>query len=528
MKSPVATVALCVATVATSEASGTRNYLQAANSRPTEPWSFRGGGATEDVAKMNGRKKKGSKRMNSQQKSRSNERGKVKPAPNNVQGHASEDHFAKEDRDSKPVEKCNEAHSKNSSSEPSSNPEEKPLEISSPSIVEEVLSASDNFYAILGLESPSQGMHIDTSQIQKAYRRRAVQTHPDKTGGDRRAFDKVAEAYDALSDLTNRKVYDRWGKRGLDAHRQSEGMTTEDMFRGFFQGRGFPQQQPKRNPTVRYRLDLTLEELYHGTERVLEVSDPSNAEMNPFSVHREAPATKKLTLNIDRGTEQGQRIVISGAMDFDSDEAPGDLVFLVNQIPHQTFTRKGYDLAIYVSICWKEALCGVKRSIRHLNGNVIRFRSTSNSDKVIVSGDVQVLKGMGMPKNSQGTEYGDLYIQYKVASIEPSKTGITSLSLEEKQELGRLLDKLTGTTEEEVATTVDESWAELSHASVEDFGVTSGMRQHGNDDYEDSNEDVNSSQNMFFSSVFGYDMEHRRRRRSNDQQSSENVQCRQM
>ena len=53
-----------------------------------------------------------------------------------------------------------------------------------------------------------------SAAIQKAYRRRCVLTHPDKTGGDRRAFDKVAEAYDVLSDENKRHIYDRLGKRG--------------------------------------------------------------------------------------------------------------------------------------------------------------------------------------------------------------------------------------------------------------------------------------------------------------------------
>ena len=50
----------------------------------------------------------------------------------------------------------------------------------------------------------------------KAFRRRAVQTHPDKMpNGDRRVFDKVSEAYDVLSDESKRNLYDRFGERGV-------------------------------------------------------------------------------------------------------------------------------------------------------------------------------------------------------------------------------------------------------------------------------------------------------------------------
>jgi len=64
-------------------------------------------------------------------------------------------------------------------------------------------SGAKNYYRILGI-SPE----ADQKAIKKAFRRKARQTHPDKKGGDERAFRLVKEAYETLSDPHRRDVYD--------------------------------------------------------------------------------------------------------------------------------------------------------------------------------------------------------------------------------------------------------------------------------------------------------------------------------
>ena len=111
---------------------------------------------------------------------------------------------------------------KSTSSKPSkSTPKPKKNTKSSSRIVNDIMKETD-YFKILGLDRediPRQGGKstvVVDAMIQKAYRKRALQTHPDKTGGDRQAFDKVAEAYDVLQDENKRTIYTKYGKRGLE------------------------------------------------------------------------------------------------------------------------------------------------------------------------------------------------------------------------------------------------------------------------------------------------------------------------
>lgn len=357
-----------------------------------------------------------------------------------------------------------------------------------PPIIDEILKEKD-YYRILGTtKQEAQSNSHPNNVIQKAYRRRAVQCHPDKTGGDRRAFDSVAEAYAVLSDDSKRQLYDRFGKEGLDPSRaggaanrsqQSAGFGhggAEDLFRAFFGGSGRSshyQQPPRRNRTVRYQLEVTLEDLYQGIERTVLVAPPDGGSSS-------SSASKRVHVNVPRGAVSGQSIVLSGEMDFDEDDTPGDLVFWLKERSHATFTRKGHDLAVAFQISLQEAICGVKRTIRHLDGSELHIGSarhvTHHGPILIQTGDVQVLKGKGMPKDGQGAEYGDLYVQYQVEmpTGTPHENNLTN---EEREELGRLLDKLQGKKHTKSSDKPDPDVQFLQKASLRDFGRASGQPQ---------------------------------------------------
>ncbi|CAJ1987546.1 J4 / DnaJ domain-containing protein / JDP4 [Leishmania donovani] len=131
-------------------------------------------------------------------------------------------------------------------------------------------------------------------QIRSAYRRKALQYHPDKNSGDPAAaekFKKVAEAYEILSDAERRKQYDTFGRNGLGSAAGGSGgvpgggfgssfgagidpMDIFSSFFGFASGGGpgaSRQQRPAKPSFILVELQCSLEELYCGTVKVLQV-----------------------------------------------------------------------------------------------------------------------------------------------------------------------------------------------------------------------------------------------------------------
>ncbi len=135
--------------------------------------------------------------------------------------------------------------------------------------------AERDYYAILGVSRDA-----DKEEVKKAYRRLAIQYHPDKNPDDPSAEEKfkaVAEAYDVLSDPDKRQVYDRFGEAGLkgrgydfsaeDIFSQFMGMFGggfEDLFGGLG-GHGRRRSGKGRDQQV--EVVLTLDEAATGVER---------------------------------------------------------------------------------------------------------------------------------------------------------------------------------------------------------------------------------------------------------------------
>lgn len=414
-------------------------------------------------------------------------------------------------------------------------------------IVQEILDCQDDYYKVLGLDSTSRQAKakITEKQIQKAYRKRAVQTHPDKTGGDRRAFDIVAKAYEVLTDDQQRAVYDRFGKAGLDPN-GGAGMrgfgggpgaasSFQDMFQNMFQQQ--QRQQNSMNRTVRYQIEVSLEDLYKGVTQEILVSPPSRRR---FHTHHPI-SPKRVEVEVPRGALPGQSILISGAMDWDAGETPGDLILVVSPKPHPVFTRKSYDLAMELTITLEEALCGiVARPIRHLDGTEILLESASllppnqaketGNDKAhdsertpipIQTGDVQVLKGKGFPKSPRGDEYGDLYIQFNVEMPGTGRRGsktstsvLQRLTPKERDQLSALLAKLQGHKQRRQQLNrkkeqLSKGIHSLEAAAASDFGRASGTAkiepdaEHSHYFDDEASGPFGNGSSTFFSQSFG-------------------------
>jgi DnaJ-related protein SCJ1 len=128
-----------------------------------------------------------------------------------------------------------------------------------------VLAAPEDLYKILGLDKS-----CDERDLKRAYRTLSKKYHPDKATGDEKKFLEVAEAYEALSDPTTRKVYDQYGHDGLAQHKngggRNQGHDPFDLFSRFFGGGGhFGQNAGVRHgPDMGVRLNVPLASFYTG------------------------------------------------------------------------------------------------------------------------------------------------------------------------------------------------------------------------------------------------------------------------
>lgn len=131
------------------------------------------------------------------------------------------------------------------------------------------------------------GKSASPEEIKKAYRKKALQYHPDKNPGNKEAeekFKEAAEAYEVLSDEQKRARYDRFGHAGVGGSASGfsgGGMSMDDIFSQFgdifgsFGGfGGFGRQtsrQQARGSDLRIRVKLTLEEVYTGVTKKVKI-----------------------------------------------------------------------------------------------------------------------------------------------------------------------------------------------------------------------------------------------------------------
>lgn len=140
-----------------------------------------------------------------------------------------------------------------------------------------------DYYEVLGVSK-----NASQDEIKKAYRRLAMQYHPDrnKSPGAEEKFKEISEAYGVLSDDEKRRQYDMFGHAGIDGR-----YTREDIFRGinfedifgdlgfdfmnlgnifqsfFGGGSARARRGPSRGPDLRFDMEITLEEAAKGTEK---------------------------------------------------------------------------------------------------------------------------------------------------------------------------------------------------------------------------------------------------------------------
>lgn len=149
-----------------------------------------------------------------------------------------------------------------------------------------------DYYEVLGVSKTAA-----PEEIKKAYRKVAIQYHPDKNPGNKEAeekFKEAAEAYEVLSDADKRAQYDRFGhsKPGQGGFGGGHHMNMEDIFSqfgdifggdggpfdSFFGGGGGGRSRQRKGSNLRIKLKLSLEEIANGTEKKIKVTRLVKAE----------------------------------------------------------------------------------------------------------------------------------------------------------------------------------------------------------------------------------------------------------
>ena len=174
--------------------------------------------------------------------------------------------------------------------------------------------ATRDYYEILGVERT-----IDAAGLKSAYRKLAMQHHPDRNGGSEESlavFKEISEAYTVLSDDQKRAAYDRFGHAGVnggagqgfggggqgfadvnDIFSQVFGDAFGDVFGG--RGGGRASGGPRRGSDLRYDLEITLEQAYKGSD--VEIAVPSTATCETCEGSGAKAGTKPVTCTTCQG-----------------------------------------------------------------------------------------------------------------------------------------------------------------------------------------------------------------------------------
>ncbi|MXP25203.1 molecular chaperone DnaJ [Altererythrobacter indicus] len=352
------------------------------------------------------------------------------------------------------------------------------------------MSATEiDYYELLEVERTA-----DDKTIKSSYRKLAMRFHPDRNPGDAEAeakFKAISEAYDCLKDPQKRAAYDRFGhaafQQGGGGPQASDFGDIGDIFETIFGnafGGGGGRARPRRGADMRYDMEISLDDAFHGKDTQIEVevsvschtcqgtgAQPGTskrgcnlchghgkvrAQQGLFVIEKpcpnchgrgeviEKPCTdcrgegrvdevQVLDVNIPPGVDNGTRIRLSGKGEAGPmGSPPGDLYIFLHVRKHSVFEREGTVLFTRVPISFTTAALGGSVEIPGMDGepNVIDIPAGIQSGKQLRK------RGAGMPV-LQGRGRGDMVVEIAVETP-------TRLSARQKELLREFKETETG------------------------------------------------------------------------------------
>ena len=330
--------------------------------------------------------------------------------------------------------------------------------------------AKQDFYEILGLSRSATKSEIKKAYRKMAIKYHPDKNPDDKTAEEN--FKKAAEAYEVLSDDNKKARYDQYGHAAFEGPQGGGGfggggMDMDDIFSQFgdifggggfggFGGGGGHRQARVKGSNMRIRVKLTLEEIAKGIEKKVKVrrkiqapgvtyktcttcngsgqqmritntilgrmqtaatcgtcsgageimkSKPNGADAQGLIVEEET-----VSINIPAGVTEGVQLKVGGK----GNEAPGknsiagDLLVLIEEIPHDTLKREGTNIHFDMYVNFSDAVLGTSKEVETVTGKVkIKIEAGTHSGKILR------LKGKGLPSIERyGT--GDFLIHINV------------------------------------------------------------------------------------------------------------------